>query len=72
MFENKSQEFEEHLRPFNNYTPKVSNVCHLLMAACGVSWQIKTYVYEILFFYILYHAVCSVNNAGELGKTVCP
>ena len=25
-----------------------------------------------LFFYILYHAACTVNNSGELGKTVCP
>ena len=30
MFENNSQEFEEHFYiPFNKYTPKVSKVCHL-------------------------------------------
>ena len=32
------------------YTPKVSNVCHLLMAACGVSWQCTFAKFNGFFF----------------------
>ena len=73
MFEHKSQEFEEHLRPFNNYTPKsVECVPPIIGGMRCIMTNQNVRLLNSTFFNILYHAVCTFSNAGEWEKQFVP
>ena len=66
--------FKMSVKNFTSPLTTVRFVPHIPVT--GDMWCIMThqnvYVYQLKYFCILYHAMCTVNNAGELGKTVCP
>ena len=41
------------------------------MRCIMINWNVRLLT-SMGLFYISYHAACTVNNSGELGKTLCP